>query len=238
VKSGATLTLDDFMARQSPMEQYSHLLIPTSHEYCANPTQVAKFMQDAVALGVVGDNPEIMASTLKRVAPQVRISRSPFTGQAIELHLPTRMPNRRLALRTLADLPQELTATDEYDVSISGFTLPKLPPLAIDFQEPYHIRIACHVRAQLVCMSSGRAEAHFGHDCTEAESLGVFLHPETAEVIEVQDAGRARFWIEFELGKWLRPDIVGGNLELLHLQLVDLARKCFQTHFVQGCIWG
>jgi len=226
------------MARQSPMEQYSHLLIPTSHEYRPNPTQVAEFMRDAVALGVVGDTPEIMASTLKRVAPQVRLGRNPFTGQTIDMHLPTRMPNRRLTLRTLADLPQEVTAAEEYDVSVSGLTLPKLPPLAIDFHEPYHIRLACHVRAQLVALSSGRAEVHFGHDCTEAESLGVFLHPETAEVIEVQDAGCARFWIEFELGKWLRPEIVVGNLALLHPQLVELGRSCFQTPFVQGCIWG
>ncbi len=232
------MTLHDFMARQSPMEQYSHLLIPASRAYCPEPTQVAEFMRETVDLGVIGDTPQFWGGTLKRVVPQIRKGRNPLTGQTIELNGPTRLPDRRLILRTLAELPQGVTATEEYDVSASGFTLPKLPPLDIDFHEPYHVRVACHVRSQLVSLSSGRSEPRFGQDCTEAESLGMFLHPDTMEVIEVQDAGCARFWIVFELGKWLRPEIVGGNLELLNPQLVELAHRCFQTRFVQGCVWG
>jgi hypothetical protein len=53
-------------------------------------------------------------------------------------------------------------------------------------------------------------------------------------VIEVPNAGSARFWIEFEFGKFIYPKIE-KRLEILSPLLVETAEECFQAEFVQGC---
>ena len=67
--------------------------------------------------------------------------------------------------------------------------------------------------------------------------MAVFHNPTTLEAIEVPGAGCARFWIDFEFGNELFPE-VGANLDLLNPTIIDVAIEVFGTRFVQGCQWG
>jgi hypothetical protein len=58
------------------------------------------------------------------------------------------------------------------------------------------------------------------------------------EVIAVQGAGCASFWIEFEPGKFLFPEFTANSLELLNPSIVAEAKSVFKSAFVQGCNWG
>ncbi len=85
---------------------------------------------------------------------------------------------------------------------------------------------------------SSRKPIPFGDECDESDSLGVFTHPHTLEVIEVPGAGCARFWIEFELGKFLFPELADGDTAILHPAVVGLASENFGVEFIQGFMWG
>jgi hypothetical protein len=62
---------------------------------------------------------------------------------------------------------------------------------------------------------------------------GVLLRA-TSGKIKWWDAGCARFWIEFEFGKFIYPR-VADNLEVMSPAIVSEAEKCFRTKFAQGC---
>jgi hypothetical protein len=66
---------------------------------------------------------------------------------------------------------------------------------------------------------------------------GYFHNPHTMEIIKVPQAGCSRFWIQFELGKFLCP-AVNNSLELLNPAIVKEAKNVFGIEFVQGCYWG
>jgi hypothetical protein len=70
--------------------------------------------------------------------------------------------------------------------------------------------------------------------CKNAAENGIFPNAWTGDVIEVTDAGCARFWIEFEFGKFIYPKLT-DNLEVMSPALVLGAEKCFRTKFAQGC---
>jgi len=226
------------------MSQYSHLLIPLDHDYCPSVEPLAEFLGQVVTLGVVGDAPTIEARTIKRVPVQTRELRNQVTGETLVVQMPTRWPDRRSVISSIAELADAVAGAKEFDVDVSDTVLPKVAPLVIDFSEPYHLLIGHRIRSQLVSMSDLHDEVEtdknavfFGRDCGEADSLGLYTHPESLELIELPDAGCARFWIEFELGKFLYPRIDDKNLRILNPQLVGLAERCFQTDFAQGCHW-
>jgi len=222
------------------MEQYIHLLIASKTDFCPSPEAVMKFLRGVVDFGVVGDAPAIHFRTLKRVPPQVRTGRNPLTGEPIEIRMPTRVADRQRTLASLAELPSAVGAANEYDVNVSGQALPKVAPLPIDFDQPYHLRIGCRVRAHAVSLSGvdrPSAPRPF-EDCAETETMGFFTDPHTGKEIQAPGGGCARFWIEFELGKWLFPKIENGDLRVLNPRLEKLAVKCFRTNFVQGCVCG
>ena len=70
--------------------------------------------------------------------------------------------------------------------------------------------------------------------CKDSIRMGVFPNPWTGGVIEVADAGCARFWIEFEFGKFIYPKIT-DNLEVINPKIVSAGEECFGTKFAQGC---
>jgi hypothetical protein len=74
----------------------------------------------------------------------------------------------------------------------------------------------------------------FGSECESETATGIFPNPWTGEVIEVANAGCARFWIEFEFGKFIYPDVSEG-LEVFSQAIVSETEKCFQTRLAQGC---
>src|SRR5262245_27517496 len=224
---------------------YTHLLIPEMKSVLPAPSAIALFFGEAIELGVVGDAPTISFTTLKDLEWPRRVGRNPVTGQ--EIVIPGRKskwPDRTLNLSHSNDLPAAVGDATEYNADLSGFALPKVAPMPIDFAEPGHLRVGCRIRSQPASMwseydSSGSKSfyARFGQICPAEESAAYFRHPQTMKVIEVPGAGYARFWIEFELGKNLCPKIEGTNLAILNQQILALATRIFRMPFQQGCNW-
>jgi len=75
-------------------------------------------------------------------------------------------------------------------------------------------------------------------DYTDKENIGAFINPNSGQSITIPGAGCARFWIAFEHGKNLCPIIEGSNLNVLAPGVQQLAMKCFNVEFIQGCWWG
>jgi hypothetical protein len=76
----------------------------------------------------------------------------------------------------------------------------------------------------------------FGTPCRPEITRGFFSNLHRGTVVEVADGGSARFWIEFELGKFLFP-LLEDNLDLLEPAIVQAAQQVFGIEFVQGCHW-
>ena len=73
----------------------------------------------------------------------------------------------------------------------------------------------------------------FGEACRAQRGTALLRHPVTDELSEVTDAGCARFWAEFEFGKWLLPHI-GNSLEIRDPTISELATESFALRFAQG----
>ena len=73
----------------------------------------------------------------------------------------------------------------------------------------------------------------FGKPCGKQSRTALFRHPLTGALIEVANASCARFWVEFEFGKWLLPKI-DDSLNILDPAITDLTDQCFGLAFAQG----
>ena len=100
--------------------------------------------------------------------------------------------------------------------------------------------ITCAQRAMPVCTGDwwgvrrlGDCEFGFDNPQSPIQSLGVFTHPWTGQRLEVANAGHARFWIEFEFGKWLFPKMT-DNFNVLRPRLLDASKTCFNTDLIQA----
>jgi|GEM_PF-2657991 hypothetical protein len=173
-----------------------------------------------------------------------RVGRNPATGEVIAL------PRRDYAaVKGVSGVGPELEALDEYDAVMSGEGPPRLPVVKLDPKfdnggEPYQFDIRCRLRPVIVSMSDFHGDertirriAPYGQPCDATDRTGFFSNPQTVETIEVHEAGCARFWVEFALGKWLFPKI-HDNLDLLPPSIVQAAERTFQIGFNQGCHWG
>jgi hypothetical protein len=119
-----------------------------------------------------------------------------------------------------------------------------LPAFEFAFKGTYDFLVHCCLRPEVVSTSDWHDEIpirrkveFFGKPCNPKDRLGVYHNPNTLEVIEVPDAGCARFWIEFEYGKMLFPPIE-DRLDLIEATIVAVAKCAFGINFVQGCHWG
>ena len=77
------------------------------------------------------------------------------------------------------------------------------------------------------------SEGSFGQE-SECHDHGTFRNPWTNDQIRVEHAGCARFWIEFELGKFIAP-IIRESFELLEPRIVKAAEESFEVSFAQAC---
>jgi hypothetical protein len=166
----------------------------------------------------------------------------PLTGQSQSSSLPH---YDHVALDGIRDISNALRRLDHYKVIVSGQEPPARPPLELEhneivFEDTYGFDLHCCLRPEIVSTSychgevpTSRDVPSFGKPCTSTDHTGVFQHPLTGAIIEVPNAGCARFWIEFEFGKWLFPRI-NNDLNLLNAPIVDCAQESFGTKFVQG----
>jgi hypothetical protein len=217
------------------MPEYTHTLIPDRVEFVPDPMQVGTFLSSLASIGAAPLKPVI---TVSKLTGEMRTFNNPFTGKTDSY------PRRKAEkLKDVAALPGELKGLDDYNVTVTGKGPPKLPALVFDFKGTYDFLVHCCLRAEVVSTSNWHDEVpvkrkveFFGRPCSSKDRLGIFHNPSTLAVIEVPNAGCARFWIEFEYGKMLFPPI-DDRLDLMEPKIVEVADKDFGIKFVQGCNW-
>lgn len=215
--------------------QYSHLLIPEHRDFTPQPAQVAAFFEGLVAL-----NSAPLEATVRiaKSSGKVRTAVNPVTGETLSI------PVRDFAsLGSISDIPEQLTALDDYDIIMSGHGPAKLPPFTLytfteseekEFKATYGYEVRCSLRPVVVSMCQ---TPPFGSPCPSEMRTGIFRHPQTGATIEVPNAACARFWIEFQFGNWLFPKI-GNHSNLLEPSILSNAMHTFGTGFAQGGMYG
>lgn len=217
---------------------YTHMMIPDQVDYAPRPRQVADFFAALIEIGAAPVNLKLQAQAdfepltyarRKSWAAQFRTGTHPLTGEAIAI------PRYTAEFADVAGLREALSALqglDEYKVSIFGSRPPKLSLFPLDafvdgrcipHDGPYDLEADCCLEPQIVSTSGYNAPVPFRSFCSPTL---------------VQNAGCARFRIEFHFGKWMFPEIKDNNLDLLPASVVDAAQKAFAVRFAQGCRWG
>lgn len=166
-----------------------------------------------------------------------------MTGDQISI------PDRdRFTIESFEEIPTVIAGSNHYTVTQSGQWIGKDRPLVLlktdgaPHEENYICTVSCELQPEAVSTSAWDVEAGpntrnvptFGSASDGATRNGIFPNPWTGEVIEVADAGCARFWIEFEFGKFIYPKIT-DNLEVMNPVVVSGAEQTFLTGFAQGC---
>lgn len=219
-------------------EQYSHTLIALPKNFAPAPIQVERFLTMMLARNMVPGTPTIslrVRTGKTREYPYL----DPFSGKNLTVEL-----KDRKKLQAPTEIAAAVDQLRDFELEIAGVGLPKVPPLPIDFHEPYHVGVTCYISSQLRSTSDphelltcGEKLNLYGCIFTGDSDDGYFIHPHTMDVMKVPNAGCSRFWIQFELGKFLCPEI-GNTLELLNPTIVKVAEEVFGIKFVQGCHWG
>jgi hypothetical protein len=228
------------------MEQYIHLLIPVDSNYAAKPAQVAAFFADLLRrpnFRLIADSRFQQGLRVSKPFARIRTAANPFTGETETFRSPE---------FTKIDAPDAvlplIDTLDDFGVSASGEWKWDDPPLVLfttdgeEFKENYVCEVRCEQRSALISTSAWDDETgpnvrnvpQFGEPCSVGDDTGVFTNPWTGEAVEVPHAGCARFWIEFEFGKFIFPKF-DKNFDFLSPSIVHEAEERFQTKFVQGC---
>jgi hypothetical protein len=223
------------------MEQYIHLLIARDDDYVPTSKQVADYLAAMIEVRLV---PRVESIKVTTPSDKVRTGVNPFTGETVTL--PTWNVQR---LKNASEIAFAAEEWSEYGTYVSGNGRPSIPPFSVAFgkpykDEPYAISVACQICAQPRSTSSvydddetsGRL-TQFRAPSPKPAPCGYFTDPTSGATVEVTNAGRARFWIEIELGKWLFPVTKDNNLEILNPTLLDTTNSIFGTSFVQGCTY-
>jgi hypothetical protein len=218
------------------VEQYVHTLIPQDAEFCPKPEQVSRFVDGLTKLRAAP-----LEAQLKILKPsgRVRSFTDPLTGE-----IRTIPAKEIIALDGVASLGRVISTLDQYVLAMEGHGPPTLPafPLYVSgahFADTYAYSVHCCLEAGPVSMCDLGDEQNdkevpvFGEPCPKESGTGFFRHPITSALIEVENASWARFWIEFEFGKWLLPKI-DDSLNILNPEITSLANECFGLVFVQG----
>jgi hypothetical protein len=214
--------------------QYSQLLIPDAADFIPAPAQVAAFLENLVSLGCAPRKATIRVG--KRTG-QFHIGTDPLTGTQISV------PKREFFSTALSEVCNQLIGLDDYIVLIEGKGPPKIAPFTLytvedsverRFNEEYWYGISCNLREEVVSTCEAPP---FETPCVPNSRVGIFRDPRTGATIQVADSSCARFWLEFQFGKWLFPS-VNGNLNLLEPSILKVAMKAFGRAFAQGCFWG
>jgi hypothetical protein len=217
------------------MPEYTHTLIPDRSDFVPEPKQVASFFEGLIELGAAPTNGQIRGV---RLSGESRSFLNPFTKAMDSFPIWKPMEVDGLAAITMA--VEEL---NDYNLILEGEGPPKVPALLFSNEGRYGFAVHCCLRREVVSTSNWHEESPikrsvtlFGQRCTLENRLGIFSHPDTLAIIEVPNAGCARFWIEFEFGKMLFPEI-DDRLDLMEPSIVRFAEDRFRIKFAQGCCW-
>ena len=227
------------------MEQYAHLLIAADPEYAAQPARVVNFLEllkNDFHFRFVKSKQEWLPGLMARTSAEtVRTMKDVYTGEARTLKLP-----KWFELEQISEIPALVGSEPKYGVTVSGKWPQNDVPIQMLVADGTTIDqdlicfAGCSQRAQAVCTGDWWGEAHCG-ECefdfdnpeSPVQSLGVFTHPCTGNKVEVPGAGRARFWIELEFGKFIIPKMT-DSFDLLRQDFVKAVEECFGARFIQA----
>ena len=168
---------------------------------------------------------------------RVRDFENPLTGEVKSMPV-----NDRIPIERPAGLVSTIATSQQYFVSLEGEGPPRTPAFPLYFEDApftktYGFMVRCRLMPEPVSMSclgdeqTGKEVPIFGEPSSRRDAL--FRLPVSGELIEVSNAGSARFWIEFEFGKWLLPKI-DDSLNILNPLIAALAEEAFSLTFKQG----
>jgi hypothetical protein len=225
-------------------EQYIHTLIAANSNYRPEPLQVAEFMNSLVEKNGF-DTASATASRrgIRVVKPSgnMRSYTSALTGETLQ------SPEFDVVtLSSCREFATALVGLEHYNAIGSGEWTSGLEPIKLfttdeqPYTETYYTDVVCSFRPEAVSTSCVSYEVPYANEVTPfgevsnaVTDVGVFSNPWNDERIDVPGAGRARFWIGFEFGKFLVPKI-GDSFELMAPAIVREAEDCFRTKFAQG----
>jgi hypothetical protein len=228
------------------MEQYIHTLIAIDSAFVPQSKQIAEFFEiltETCSFRIISDAPFQPGLRVMKPSGRFRSGRNPVTGEAISIPMLDHIKMERII-----DIPGAIEGVSHCSVVASGQWTGENRPLVllttdqIPFEDTYLCEVSCHIRPEPISTScwdedaagpNSRNVPYFGEACAPGSMVGIFSHPWTGEVIEVPDAGCARFWIELEFGKWLLPEMA-DRLDVLSPVVVAKIQKCFGTGLVQG----
>jgi hypothetical protein len=223
---------------------YEHTLIAGRPDFVPDPEQVCEFLEALVAIGAAPLEPTI---TVSKLSGEVRFIPNPLKSGTLYC----REMREWWKVNDLAELPSALKGLEYYNVSFNGRGPPKVPPFPfeLDYQDEYDFLVQCCLREEVVSTSHWNDEIRrdnevrrepkaepFGRPCSPRDRVGIFHRPKDLAIIEVPNAGCARFWVAFECGRLFPP--IEDRLDLLDAAIVRAAEREFGVDFVQGCRWS
>jgi hypothetical protein len=194
-------------------------------EFAPAPGQVVSFLD---GLSTIGAAPADSTLIVMKPSGRVRYFTDPLTGE--KKSFPAQ---DRIIIGTSADLVPNIGKLMEYSVALDGQGPPTVPPFPVyadstEFTDKYGLVVRCCLKSKAISMS-----APYGNDSSADPGNGMFYHPLSGKTIEISGTGRARFWVEFEFGKWLLPKIEDSP-NILEPAIPVLAQKSFGVEFTQG----
>jgi hypothetical protein len=228
------------------MEQYIHTLISTDSEFRPDSAQIAGFYQRLVSqfgFCPISDQRWLPGLIVRKPSGKLRWGTNAMTGEKISI------PEQgRRKLEEFEDIPAAIEGCTHCTVSQSGQWAGMNRPIdlvgadGVPFEGTYLCTVSCELRSRAVSTSAWDVEAgpntrdvpEFGSPCKGVVPKGIFPNPWTGVPIEVEGAGCARFWVEFEFGKFIYPK-AADTLNVMRHAIVRGVEECFETSFAQGC---
>lgn len=228
------------------MEQYIHTLLPVDSEFVPSAAQIGSFLSVLVLqfkFSLISGQRWLPGLVVSKASGELRWRTNSWTGERVSV------PARdHFNLSQFEDIPGLIEGSTDYTVSQSGQWIGQDRPIdllgtnGVPYLGNYVCTVRCERRPEVVSTSDWDGEAgpntrnvpSFGSVCNDQSAIGIFANPWNGEVIEVANAGCARFWIEFEFGKFIYPK-VSNSFDVMSPGIVLEAERCFRTKFVQGC---
>ena len=229
------------------MEQYIHTLIAFDSGFSPVPAQVARFFGELSSLHrfepINNEGGSVGGLAVAKPSGRVRWGTDPMTGEKISVP-----QYDRVELPTPEAVTTAIEETEHYTVMQLGLWVGSDSPIDLfqtdgkPYEEDYVCTVRCELRGEAVSTSTWDIESgpdlrhvpEFGSPCVGHTAFGIFPNPWTGSVVEVEGAGCARFWIEFEFGRFLYPKIT-DSFEVMNPALVGWAEQCFHVKLAQGC---
>jgi hypothetical protein len=189
------------------MEQYVHLLIPSDADFSPAPQQVAQFIDQVMkspGFELLSGLPWQPGLAVLWPTGKFRIATDPWTGETVTTDVPVL---DRVSVTQPADISGLIESLREYTVLLSGQWSSEHRPISLFTPDgkPFEEKYLCTVTCQR------------------------YSHPE-----RTPDNGTARFWVEFEFGKFLSPKESDGS-NVLSPSFVAMAERAFALPFRQSC---